>query len=130
MKKVLVIWVMFTCLISCDNLGKTHFTDLDFRRDGRNEFAYKKDGTVFTGTAWSSDGKTVKIDVSNGVITTVTVYHSNGKIAGTTHPGTRGSDTFYNTNGNTLTEQQFMNQYPDVMAQLNALEYEVHYIEK
>ena len=130
MKKVLVIWVMFTCLISCDNLGKTHFTDLDFRRDRGNEFAYKKDGTVFTGTAWSSDGKTVKIDVSNGVITTVTVYHSNGNIAGTTHPGSRGSDAFYDTNGNSLTEQQFMRQYPDVMAQLNALEYEVHYIEK
>jgi hypothetical protein len=130
MKKVLVILAMFTCFISCDNLGKTHFTDLDFRKDHGNEYAYKKDGTVFSGTAWSSDGKTVKIDVSNGVITTVTVYHSNGNIAGIAHPGTRGSDTFYDLNGNTITEQQFEQQYPNVVVQLGAFEHEVHYIEK
>jgi len=130
MKKVLIILVLFTCFISCDNLGKTHFTDLDFRRNQGNEYAYKKDGTVFSGTAWSSDGKTVKIDVNNGVITTVTIYHSNGNIAGTTHPGIGGSDTYYGINGNTLTKQQFKQQYSDVMAQLDAFGHEVHYIEK
>lgn len=130
MKKLLSMLIMLTCFISCDNLGKTHFTDLDFRKDHGNEYAYKKDGTVFSGTAWSSDGKTVKIDVSNGVITKVTVYHSNGNVAGTSQPGTRGSDTFFDTNGNSITEQQFMQLYPNIMAQLGALEHEVHYIEK
>ena len=121
--------VMFACLISCDNLGKTHFTDLDFRRDHGNEYAYKKDGSVFTGTAWSSDGKTMKIVVNNGVISSATVYHSNGNIAGTVHPGNRGSDTYYDTNGTVITKQQFKQQYPDVMVQVGAFEHEVHYIE-
>lgn len=122
--------LIFTCFISCDNMGKTYFNDLDFRKDHGNEYAYKKDGTVYTGTAWSSDGKTVKIDVSNGVITTTTVYHSNGNIACTAHPGTRDSDVYYDLNGNTITRQQFKQQYPNVLAQLGAFEYEVHYIEK
>lgn len=117
------------CILSCGNIGKTSFSDLDFRKDHGNEYAYNKDGSVFTGTAWSSDGKTVKIDVSNGVITTVTVYHSNGNIAGTAHPSTRDSDTFYDINGNAITKQQFEQQYPNLIAQLGALRYEVHYIE-
>lgn len=130
MKKIFSILLMFTCFISCDNLGKTYLTDLDFRKDHGNEYAYKKDGSVYTGTAWSSDGKTVKIEVSNGVITTATFYHSNGNIAGIAYPGSHGSDIYYDLNGNSITRQQFQQQYPNVIAQLGAFEHEVHYIEK
>lgn len=117
-------------MLSCGNIGKTYFSDLDFRKDHGNEYAYNKDGSVFTGTAWSSDGKTIKIDVNNGVITNVTVYHSNGNIAGTAHPGNHGSDSYYDINGTGITKQQFKQQYPDVMVQVGAFEHEVHYIEK
>lgn len=130
MKKLLVLLVLFTCLISCGNLGKTNLTDLDFRRDRGNEYVYKKDGTVFSGTAWSSDGKTVKIEVNNGVLTTVTVYHSNGKIAATVQQGTNKSCSYYDLYGNTITESQFRKQYANVITQIGAFEHEVHYIEE
>lgn len=128
MKKVSFLFVslVICCLISCD-LGKTHFTDLDFRRDHGNEYAYKKDGTVFTGTAWSSDDKTLKIEVNNGVITTVTLFHSNGNVAST---GSKNNLSYYDTNGNVITEQQFEKNYPELMVQVGAFEHEVHYIEK
>lgn len=129
MKKLFFI-ITTCCILSCGNIGKTNFSDLVFRKDHGNEYAYNKDGSVFTGTAWSSDGKTIKIDVNNGVITNATIYHSNGNVAVTTHPSNRGNDSYYDINGTAITKQQFMQQYPDVMVQVGAFEHEVNYIEK
>ena len=90
----------------------------------------KRTGMYFFGTAWSSDGKTIKIDVNNGVITNVTMYHSNGNVAGTARPGASKSETYYDINGNTITRQQFKQQYPEVMIQVGAFEHEVQYLQK
>ena len=114
------------CFLSSCDIGKTHFSDLDFRKDHGNEFAYKKDGTVFTGTAWSSDNKTLKIDVNNGVITTLTLFHSNGKVAST---GSKRNMTYYDANGNVITKQEFKKNYPDIIDQTFAIEHEIHYLE-
>lgn len=128
--RFLALIVAVTAIVSCDGIGKTYFSELDFRRDHGNEYAYKKDGNVFSGTAWSSDGKTIKIDVNNGVITNVTMYHSNGNVAGTARPGASNSETYFDINGKTITRQQFKQQYPDVMIQVGAFEHEVQYLQK
>ncbi len=127
MEKVRLLFVsLIICCFSSCNLGNTHLTDLDFRRDHGNEYAYKKDGTVFNGTAWSSDDKTIKIEVNNGVITTVTLFHSNGNVAIT---GSIKNLTYYDINGSIITKQQFKINYPDLMVQAGAFEHEVHYLE-
>ena len=130
MKRILIIAIITSCFISCGKIGKIHFTDLDFRKGGGNEYAYNKDGSVFTGTAWSSDEKTMKIEVNNGVINKVTLYHSNGKVAASVHLGNSGSRLYFDTNGISITKQQFKRQYPNLLAQSSAFEYEVHYIEE
>ena len=127
--QLLTLLMSLILLIACDAVGKHYLKDLDFRRDHGNEYAYNKDGSVFTGTAWSSDGKTVKIEVNNGVINYVTLYHSNGDIAAQYTAGSRIGN-YYDTNGNQISEQQFKKEYPEVMVQLGAFEHEVHYLEK
>ena len=128
--RFLALLVAVTAIVSCNRIGKTYFSELVFRRDHGNEYAYKKDGNVFSGTAWSSDGKTIKIDVNNGVITNATMYHSNGNIAATARSGASKSETYYDINGNTITKQQFEKQYPEVMIQVGAFEHEVQYLPK
>lgn len=127
--QLLTLLMSLFILVACDAIGKHYLKDLDFRRDHGNEYAYNKDGSVFTGTAWSSDGKTVKIEVNNGVINYVTLYHSNGDIAAQYTAGSR-IEKYYDTNGNQISEQQFKKEYPEVMVQLGAFEHEVHYLEK
>lgn len=127
--QLLTLLMSLFIFVACDAVGKHYLKDLDFRRDHGNEYAYNKDGSVFTGTAWSSDGKTVKIEVNNGVINDVTLYHSNGDIAAQYTVGSR-IENYYDTNGNQISEQQFKKEYPEVMVQLGAFEHEVHYLEK
>lgn len=131
MKKILYIIIAICGILSCRNFGKTSFSDLDFRREHGNEYAYNKDGSVFSGTAWSSDGKTMKIEVYNGVIKSTTVYHSNGNIACTVTLSTNPkNESYYDINGNAISKQQFKIEYHEVMVQAGAFEHEVHYIEK
>lgn len=118
-------------LAACDAVGKHYLKDLDFRRDHGNEYAFNKDGSVFTGTAWSSDGKTIKIEVNNGVINSATLYYSNGDIAAqSTFASRKYNVNYYDTNGNQISEKQFMEEYPEVMVQFGAFTHEIHYLEK
>ena len=125
MKKVLLICTMFTCFISCGFEGKKHMGDLDLRIKDNEGFLYNKDGSVYTGTVWSSDEKTVKLEVTNGVITQTTLYHPNGNVAIT---GGAGNYTFYDENGSTITKHEFKEQYPQLKSQTDAIKYEFHLI--
>ena len=123
--KRIALFLISISLLSCGNVGKTHLTDLDYRRERGNDYFYKKDGTVFSGTAWSSDNKTIKLEVSNGIISNATLYHSNGKVASI---GSNGNFVYYDTDGNTITERQFKKDYPELMAQAGAFEHEINYL--
>lgn len=125
MKKVFVFITLFICLISCGIKGKKHLHDLDLRIKDNSGFLYNKDGTVFTGTAWSSDEKTIKIEVTNGVITQTTMYHPNGTIA---IKGESGNATFYDANGSVITKHEFKEKYPELRSQSEAIKYEFNLI--
>lgn len=125
MRKLFILFAMFTCFISCDFIGKKHLGDLDLRLKNNKGFLYNKDGSVFTGTAWSSDEKTIKIEVTNGVITQTTMYHPNGNIAIT---GGSGNYTFYDVNGSIISKSEFKEQYPELRSQSEAIKYEFHLI--
>lgn len=129
MKYLFLIISISLCLISCGVNGKTHLIDLDFRKDNRNEFAYNKDGTVFTGTAWSSDEKTIKIVAKNGVITSITFYHNNGQVAAfiSEYENRRA---FYDHEGKLTDEKEFEFWYSKLVAQIKAFENEMHFIGK
>ena len=129
MKKILLLFLMFTCFISCEEKAKTHLIDLDFKKDSRNEYAFNKNGTVFTGTAWSSDEKTIKIVAKNGVIMSTTIYHHNGQVAAyiSEHENRR---TLYDHEGKITDEKEFEFWYPNLVAQIKAIENEIHRIDK
>lgn len=127
--KTIIVSFVAICALSCDQLGigKKYFNDLEFREDRRNYYAYK-DGKVFDGTAWSSDGKTIKIEVNNGLVISVVGYHPNGNIAMETK--TNGSETYYDEDGRTLSKAEFKQRYPNMEAQFNAFEPELHFMDK
>lgn len=78
MKKYLLGLLLF--FVSC-GIGKTYLYELDFtedkdRKSGNifNVFVHDKKGNAFDGTAWSSDGKTLSIEVNNGILVCLKMY--------------------------------------------------------
>lgn len=128
MKYFLFIITMFMCFVSCEKKSKTHLIDLDFKKDSRYEYAFNKNGTVFTGTAWSSDEKTIKIVANNGLIMSTTIYHKNGQIAAfiSEHENRRA---FYDHQGELTDEKEMEFWYPELFAQIKAIGNEIHYID-
>lgn len=108
MKKYLLGLLLF--LVSC-GIGKTYLYELDFtedkdRKSGNifNVFVHDKKGNAFDGTAWSSDGKTLSIEVNNGILVSLKMYYENGKIA--TY-NTLQQHIFYDKDGNEISEADF-----------------------
>lgn len=108
MKKYLLGLLLF--FVSC-GIGKTYLYELDFtedtdRKSGNifNVFVHDKKGNVFDGTAWSSDGKTLSIEVNNGTLVCLKMYYENGKIA---IYSTLQQRTCYDKDGNEISETDF-----------------------
>ncbi|WP_418795786.1 hypothetical protein [Phocaeicola plebeius] len=108
MKKYLLGLLLL--LVSCE-IGKTYLYELNFtedrdRKSGNifNVFVHDKKGNAFDGTAWSSDGKTLSIEVNNGILVCLKMYYENGKIA--TY-NTLQQHTFYDKDGNEINEADF-----------------------
>lgn len=72
---LLFIFPILVCM-ACSK--QTRLSDLDFNPD--TGYIYL-DGSVFTGTAWSSDGKTISITCNNGVVVALAAYHADGSKA-------------------------------------------------
>lgn len=83
-----------------------NFTEDRDRKSGNifNVFVHDKKGNAFDGTAWSSDGKTLSIEVNNGILVCLKMYYENGKIA--TY-NTLQQHTFYDKDGNEINEADF-----------------------
>ena len=108
MKKYLLGLLLL--LASC-GMGKTYLYELNFTEDRDrksgdifNVFVHDKQGNAFDGIAWSSDGKTLSIEVNNGILVCLKMYYENGKIAIYT---TLQQHTFYDKNGNEISETDF-----------------------
>jgi len=101
----------------------THLTDLTFQEDDevKSLFAYK-DGNIFTGEAWSSDGETFMVEVEKGVVTQETLYHANGKAA---YIISENAKYCYNEKGEPISEQEFKEKYPLLVKQVMAIVHEM-----
>ena len=119
MKKYLLGLLLF--FVSC-GIGKTYLYELDFtedkdRKSGNifNVFVHDKKGNAFDGTAWSSDGKTLSIEVNNGILVCLKMYYENGEMA--TY-STLQQRTYYDKDGNVISETvdeyyAFKNEFPE-----------------
>ena len=108
MKKYLLGLLLL--LVSC-GIGKTYLYELDFtedkdRKSGNifNVFVHDKKGNAFDGTAWSSDGNTLSIEVNNGILVCLKMYYENGEMA--TY-STLQQRTYYDKDGNVISETDF-----------------------
>ena len=107
MKKYLLVLLLF--FVSC-GIGKTYLYELDLTEDTdrksgiSNVFVHDKKGNAFDGTAWSSDGKSLSIEVNNGILVCLTMYYESGKIA---IYSTLQQRTCYDKDGNEISETDF-----------------------
>lgn len=88
------------------------------------KFVYYE-GNAFNGTAWSSDGKTISITCHNGVVDSVMVYHKNGNKAIKSNR-LCGEGTFYDTEGNPISVDDFIQCYPSLVEEVASLSYEMN----
>jgi hypothetical protein len=72
----------------------TTFSQLTRKSVDRLDIIYK-DGELFSGTAWSSDGATMKIIVDRGVLTRIYVFHDNGSVAMCSIEGNGRVENYY-----------------------------------
>lgn len=118
----LVSGIAFVVLLSCVACsGRRELSELEF--NGESHYVYHN-GKVFSGEAWSSDGRTLCVICSNGVIESVVAYHDNGKKAIETHT-LLGEGTFYDCSGNTIEPEVFIERYPALAEQIAAMSYEL-----
>ena len=107
MKKYLLVLLLF--FVSC-GIGKTYLYELDLTEDTdrksgiSNVFVHDKKGNAVDGTAWSSDGKSLSIEVNNGILVCLKMYYENGKIA---IYSTLQQRTCYDKDGNEISETDF-----------------------
>lgn len=108
------LWWVFTCLalmiMPCCT-KKTHFCDIE-DRDG---ILVKKGEGVFTGKAWSSDDKTVCMEIEMGRPKYMNIYYDNRRLAGVmtldeySNLGNDMSEVFYNKRDESITHEEFLN---------------------
>lgn len=110
---------MTVLLLSC-----TSSTDMSDLEVDKNTFYVYKNGKAFSGTAWSSDGKTINITCHNGVVDSIIAYHANGKTA-VKSLSFRRSGTCYDNTGKPISMENFINRYPDLVEKIAALSFEI-----
>lgn len=109
---------------------KNHLNDLGFKNEEPYLYVYNKDGSVFSGTAWNSDEKTIKIDAEKGMVTKCTIYHNNGNIAAYIIPDKNSEQKFFGERGNEISQDQFEKIYETYLVQTQAYWEEMKFLDK
>ena len=125
MKHLFFILTIFVLTISACGRGGTttiHFSDISVERDGLKKYAFI-DGSLFTGTAWSSDDKSASISFQDGIMQKAVVYQANGKEAVVKYASS--NPTFYDEHGITMSEDAFRDSYGHLWDKIGALEAEL-----
>lgn len=112
---------IFTIFVYMACSQQARLSDLEFKPD--TGYIYL-DGNVFTGTAWSSDGKTISITCNNGVVVALTAYHANGAKA-IVSKKILGKGTCYDETGKQITMDDIIKYYPQLIEQIAAMTYEI-----
>ncbi len=102
---------------------QTTFSQLSETNFRNNTFIYKGNA-LFTGTAWSNDGRFMKIICENGVIVKGYIYHNNGRIACVSDIK-NDKMICYNENGKIITESEFKERYKNIIAKYKVVQREV-----
>lgn len=89
----------------------TTLSQLSRIKSNSTVFVYKGDA-LFTGTAWSNDGRFVKIICENGVLIRVYIHHNNGKIAIDVK---KDKEIYYDEYGKEITRSAFREQYKVIL---------------
>ena len=128
MKKAFILFAAIALITSCKLGKKTHISSLEFRNN--QSFVYQN-GEAFTGDAWSSDEKTVCMHAESGVVTGITMYYEDGKVAVKgSIDGVKKSIQSYDKNGNVITEKQMEKMYPDFYQKVKAMSHEINEIDR
>ncbi|MBW9203967.1 hypothetical protein EVD33_13730 [Bacteroidales bacterium SW292] len=124
MIRIFLLGIVFI-FTSC--AGKTYLSDLKYVQDKETNslFAYDKDGSPFNGIAWSKDGKTLSIEVDNGLVISEKAFHKNGEIA-VFVSFTSKKLIYYDETGKEITENEAKEQInPETIARIRAAGYEM-----
>ena len=122
------LWWVLACvalLVMPCCTKKTHFCDIE-DRDG---ILVKKGEGVFTGKAWSSDDKTVCMEIEMGRPKYVKNYYDNWRLAGVmtldeySNLGNDMSEVFYNKRDESITHEEFLNDVEGKAIMEKALNY-------
>lgn len=116
-----VYMVMLTALLCLSCSSRVELADLEFKKD--TQYVYLN-GKVFTGTAWSSDYKTICITCKNGVVYSLTAYHENGAKA-IESTSLLGEGKCFDQAGHPMEMDDFINTYPELVEQIAAITYEL-----
>lgn len=103
-----------------------YISQLSYIESGVHKFIYKGDA-LFSGTAWSNDGKTVKMIVRDGEIEEVYLYFNNNKLAlkYVMENGNRKHEYYYNKIGKSITKQEFKKEYSELRRKMDVVGKEI-----
>lgn len=121
-KSIIIRWSeLFLILATTSCSTRPHLSDLEIK--GECNHVYFK-GKAFTGTALSSDGKTMSITCHNGIVDSIVVYHGNGRRA-IRCTSLYGKGDFYDSFGTPICIEDFIRYYPGFVEQISAASYEL-----
>lgn len=111
--------LMALTFISCSS--EPCFSDLEIVGEHKLVYCESK---VFSGTAWSSDGKTMSITCHYGKVDSIMVYHANGCKA-IKSTSLYGKGECFNNHGIPIGIEELMKYYPELIEQVATLSYEI-----
>ena len=111
--------ILVLTLISCTSTPS--LSDLEIV--GSSKLVYCE-GKAFSGTAWSSDGKTMCITCHNGIVDSMVVYHANGRKAIKSITLYSKGECF-DDSGKSISMEELIENYPKLIDQVAAASYEL-----
>lgn len=102
----------------------TTFSQLSTITANNSRFFYKGDA-LFTGTAWSNDGRFMKLICENGVAFKIYLHHNNGRIAYIIDIKNDKTIYYYDEDGKEITQNEFGEQYKVILDKMIVVQQEV-----
>lgn len=110
-KSLIIILFAGIMLCACSEEPKVKISNLIFNEQLTTAYANEQ---PFTGSAWSVDGSTMRVNCNIGRVTSIELYHSNGELAMRSHSLTKPGKT-YDEKGNEIPFDEFVKKYPTLI---------------
>lgn len=120
-RQSIVYVAILTVLLCMACSSRTELSELKLEKT--TQYVYLN-GKAFTGTAWSSDGKTISVTCKNGIVQSVIAYHENGAKA-IESSSLLGKGKCFDQAGNPVKIDDFIKAYPGLVEQIAAITYEI-----